>query len=257
MKIIENLVITTENQNDFKDVTEVKGNIYISKNTAANFPELITSCNIEISENATANFPKLRTSYNIYINENANVNFPKLIILNYIYINQNAIVNFSKLTTLGNINISENVNVNFPKLRTSGNINISKNSTLKAPLLVEQFKKIGYIIVDKVFTQGTYLNLTEKEIGYLRTIKPLLTSGRVDMSIWHQNDDWKTKTSEDIINNCGTTHCLAGWIQIIENGKYNHLKAEECGKICAQNLSYLFFKSETEVETVINTLIKD
>ena len=276
MKITGDLTITKENQNDFKDVTEVTGNIDIRPNATADFPALQTSSYIYISENATADFPALQTSSYIYISENATADFPALQTSGNIDIRPNATADFPALQTSGNIDIrpnatadfpalqtssyiyiSENATADFPALQTSGYIDIRPNATLKAPLLVEQFQKIGYVIVDGVFTQGIYLNLSEKEVGYLRTIKPLLASGRVVMSTWHQNENWKTKTIEEVIHNCGTTHCVAGWIQIIEKDKYNDMTAEQCGNTCAPNLAPLFFKSEAEVETIINTLIKD
>ena len=73
------LIITPENQNNFKDVTEVSGYIDISENAQADFPALQTSGNIYISENAQADFPALQTSGYIYISENAQADFGKIL----------------------------------------------------------------------------------------------------------------------------------------------------------------------------------
>jgi len=96
------------------------------------------------------------------------------------------------------------------------------------------------------------LELTEKEVEYLKKLKPIISSDKLVMSTWHENDNWKNQTVEEVMT-CGTTHCVAGWIQIFEKDKYNNMSAEECGNICAPNLKNLFFKSEKEVESVINT----
>lgn len=77
------------------------------------------------------------------------------------------------------------------------------------------------------------------------------------MGHWHKDDTWKNKTTEKVINECNTTHCVAGWIQIFEKDKYNDMEAEECGTRCAPNLANFFHSNESTVESLVNTIIQD
>ena len=237
MKHQGDLIVTTDNQDNFKDITEVSDYIYVS-------------------ENATFQADNLKKSGYIYVSENATFQADNLEeVSGYIKVRANATFQADNLKKSGYIKVSENATFQADNLKKSDSIELSENATLTAPKLAEKLNEIGYNIKGGRLTHGYYLHLTDKEISYLNRIKPLVESDKLVMSKWHENDNWKSQTIDEVIG-CGTTHCVAGWIQIFEKDKYNDVTAEECGKKCAPNLASLFFESEEKVELAINTLIQ-
>jgi hypothetical protein len=54
----------------------------------------------------------------------------------------------------------------------------------------------------------------EQAIKNLDTVRELILDDtkRLEMGHWHNNDEWQNRTcAEEAF--CGTTHCLAGWLQ--------------------------------------------
>lgn len=140
----------------------------------------------------------------------------------------------------------------------TGSVDVRQGATFTAPVLAEHFKKIGYPINDpnEKFSKGVYINLTEKEKEYLTRLKRIIAAKKLYMRHWHQNDDWKNQTIQYLESNeCNTTHCFAGWIQIWEKDELNHLSAEAAGKKAAPGLAFLFDQSDEYVEAIVNTLV--
>lgn len=67
------------------------------------------------------------------------------------------------------------------------------------------------------------------------------------MGHWHDNPDWKQHTcAEEAV--CGTTHCLAGWLQVCStDAKVRELEPAIAGVICAPVASKMFYKNDDEV----------
>ena len=72
-------------------------------------------------------------------------------------------------------------------------------------------------------------------------------AARLDMGIWHHNDDWKERTcAEETL--CGTTHCLAGWLQVCSTDpSIRSMDAELAGFKLAPIAAPLFFAGKTHV----------
>ena len=72
-------------------------------------------------------------------------------------------------------------------------------------------------------------------------------AARLDMGIWHHNDDWKERTcAEETL--CGTTHCLAGWLQVCSTDpSIRSMDAEIAGFKLAPIAAPLFFDGKKQV----------
>ena len=70
---------------------------------------------------------------------------------------------------------------------------------------------------------------------------------RLQMSRWHGGDEWVTRTcAEEAV--CGTTHCLAGWLQVCSTDPgIRAMDAEQAGFMCAPVASGMFFQPGTRV----------
>jgi len=70
---------------------------------------------------------------------------------------------------------------------------------------------------------------------------------RLEMSHWHGNSDWKDRTcAEEAV--CGTTHCLAGWLQVCTTEPaLREIDSELAGILCAPVASKMFYRGATEV----------
>jgi hypothetical protein len=160
----------------------------------------------------------------------------------------------------GSIYVQEGATLSAPALTKSGSIDVQQGATLSAPILAEIYFKKGYTILFEfhhkgTFPPGIYLNITEKEREYLTKMKPLISLKRLDMSDWHSSNEWKKQTIEEVESpECGTTHCMAGWIQIWNKDALNDMSAEEAGKSAAPNLACMFHQSTESAELAINTL---
>jgi hypothetical protein len=142
----------------------------------------------------------------------------------------------------------------------SGYVYVRQGATFTAPALAEYFFKLDYKNLFEYhhigkFQPGVYVTVNEKEISLLAQLKPLINRKRLAMSHWHQNENWKNKTAEKVINECNTTHCMYGWFQIFAKDEFNHLTTEEAGKIMAPNLHQFVNSSEEFIERMVNTLI--
>ena len=70
---------------------------------------------------------------------------------------------------------------------------------------------------------------------------------RLDMGLWHGDDAWRERScAEEAI--CGTTHCLAGWLQVCStNGDIRGLSNPQlAGTLAAPVASKMFFRDAGE-----------
>jgi hypothetical protein len=89
----------------------------------------------------------------------------------------------------------------------------------------------------------------EQAIENLDKVREILLDNRtrLDMSDWHSGDDWHNKTcAEETL--CGTTHCLAGWLQVCStHPEIRAIDAQLAGLLCAPVAAKMFFKGNDEV----------
>jgi hypothetical protein len=67
------------------------------------------------------------------------------------------------------------------------------------------------------------------------------------MDHWHETDEWKQRTcAEEAV--CGTTHCLAGWLQVCSTDpKVRDLAPNVAGFIQAPQAAKMFYSTNDEV----------
>ena len=70
---------------------------------------------------------------------------------------------------------------------------------------------------------------------------------RLEMSIWHEGDGWKNRTcAEEAV--CGTSHCLAGWLQVCSTDKtLRSIDPQLAGLYAAPVAAKMFFRDSDEV----------
>jgi hypothetical protein len=72
------------------------------------------------------------------------------------------------------------------------------------------------------------------------------TPSRLYMDNWHRDDTWRDRTCAEEAA-CGTTHCLAGWLQVCEGDR--NLDPATAGAHVAPVAARLFYSdSETVLE---------
>lgn len=89
----------------------------------------------------------------------------------------------------------------------------------------------------------------EQAIKNLDTVREIILDkeDRLFMADWHLSDDWKTRSCLEEAE-CGTGHCLAGWLQVCSTDpKIRGLDAETAGILCAPVASKMFYKTDGEV----------
>lgn len=164
----------------------------------------------------------------------------------------------------GNLIIEKGNKADYSKLtEVSGSVDVQEGATFTTPLLAETLYKKGYKILHTYhhegrFPSGYYLPvLTEKEKELLGKLKPIISSERLYMGHWHQNDNWKEQETNKVLHECKTTHCMYGWFQIFEKDKLNNLSPEVAGKRVAPNLHPYINSPESLIENIVNTIIVD
>ena len=72
---------------------------------------------------------------------------------------------------------------------------------------------------------------------------------RLHMSGWHRDNKWREENRTCIQEaECGTGHCLAGWLQVCSTDeKIRKLHPATAGILLAPVASHMFYKSESEV----------
>lgn len=89
----------------------------------------------------------------------------------------------------------------------------------------------------------------EQQIANLDKVGAIILDDeyRLDMRHWHGDLDWRGKTcAEEAI--CGTTHCLAGWLQVCATDQeIRNTTAQVAGALQAPIAAKLFFKDSATV----------
>jgi hypothetical protein len=89
----------------------------------------------------------------------------------------------------------------------------------------------------------------EQAIKNLDTVRELILDDtkRLDMGHWHSNDEWRNRTcAEEAF--CGTTHCLAGWLQNCSTDpKVRALYPSTAGVIQAPVAARMFYRDNATV----------
>ena len=112
--------------------------------------------------------------------------------------------------------------------------------------------------------RGTYLrgaddnNLCatpEESIANLDKVREIILNdkARLQMGHWHGDDAWVDRTcAEETI--CGTTHCLAGWLQVCSTKpEIRQMDANLAGILSAPVASKMFFRGPAEVLNWLET----
>ena len=90
---------------------------------------------------------------------------------------------------------------------------------------------------------------SEQAIENLDKVRAIILDdkARLEMGHWHQNSDWRERTcAEETL--CGTTHCLAGWLQVCTTEPaLKGIDAELAGILAAPVASKMFFRGQDEV----------
>ena len=92
---------------------------------------------------------------------------------------------------------------------------------------------------------------TEQAIKNLDVVGEIILdkADRLEMGHWHKTNDWVKRTCIEEAQ-CGTTHCLAGWLQICStDGKIRNLSPALAGTLLAPIASHMFYKTNDEVLT--------
>ncbi|MBA3773863.1 MAG: pentapeptide repeat-containing protein, partial [Ramlibacter sp.] len=76
---------------------------------------------------------------------------------------------------------------------------------------------------------------------------------RLNMDHWHDGDDWRDRTcAEEAV--CGTTHCLAGWLQVCSTEPaLRTVEASLAGALAAPIAAKMFYRGQQEALTWLET----
>ena len=89
----------------------------------------------------------------------------------------------------------------------------------------------------------------EQAVKNLDTVREIILDKeeRLYMGDWHQSDEWVGRTCLQEAE-CGTGHCLAGWLQVCSTDeKIRKLSAFTAGILLAPIASHMFYKTNNEV----------
>jgi hypothetical protein len=99
------------------------------------------------------------------------------------------------------------------------------------------------------FVSGEPTSTPEQSIENLDKVRAIIldSAERLDMAHWHGNSDWKEKTcAEEAV--CGTTHCLAGWLQVCATDpEIRAVETHPAGAMQAPIAAKMFFRGSDEV----------
>jgi len=86
----------------------------------------------------------------------------------------------------------------------------------------------------------------EQAIENLDKVRAIVLDNRsrLDMGDWHGSDQWKERTcAEETL--CGTTHCMAGWLQVCTTEpELKNIQTELAGIFAAPVAAKMFFKDD-------------
>jgi hypothetical protein len=88
----------------------------------------------------------------------------------------------------------------------------------------------------------------EQAIENLDKVRAIVLDSRdrLNMGHWHGSDDWRNRTcAEEVV--CGTTHCMAGWLQVCTTEPaLKNIDPQLAGILAAPIASKMFFKGGDE-----------
>ena len=91
----------------------------------------------------------------------------------------------------------------------------------------------------------------EESVSNLDKVREIILDNeeRLDMSTWHKNLDWLDRScAEEAI--CGTSHCLAGWLQVCSTDDIvRKIDPQLAGVIMAPVAAKMFFRDSEDVLT--------
>jgi uncharacterized protein YjbI with pentapeptide repeats len=113
----------------------------------------------------------------------------------------------------------------------------------------------GAYLSDADLRGGLERATPEQAIENLDRVRSIILDDktRLEMGHWHGGTDWEDRTcAEEAV--CGTTHCLAGWLQVCStNPEMRKIDAELAGILCAPVASKMFFRGSEEVLNWLDT----
>ena len=149
--INENITITTENQNEWKEKLKncetISGYVDVYKNAKFSAPKLKQSGYVNVYENVKFSAPKLETiSSSVYVYKNAKFSAPRLKQSGSVYVNENAKFSAPKLETVSDyVYVNENAKFSAPKLKQSGSVDVNENAKLEKQLWKIASKNKWYV----------------------------------------------------------------------------------------------------------------
>ena len=99
--------------------------------------------------------------------------------------------------------------------------------------------------------RGEKLNIAthEQAIENLDKVREIILDNNslLSMGHWHGDKEWVNRTcAEEVV--CGTTHCLAGWLQVCSTEPaLKQIDAQLAGILSAPVAAKMFFRDTTEV----------
>ena len=88
----------------------------------------------------------------------------------------------------------------------------------------------------------------EESVANLDKVREIVLDNeeKLDMGLWHDGNAWRDRTcAEEAI--CGTSHCLAGWLQVCATDpKVRNMDPQLAGIIQAPVAAKMFFRSGSE-----------
>ncbi len=95
----------------------------------------------------------------------------------------------------------------------------------------------------------------EQAIENLDKVREIVLDNRdrLDMGHWHADDGWKERTcAEETL--CGTTHCMAGWLQVCSTEPaLKGVEAYVAGVCAAPIAAKMFYRGQQEALTWLET----
>jgi len=149
----------------------------------------------------------------------------------------------TNVTTLDGVKFAKGVRLyGLTNITTLDGVKFAKDVTLKGLNNVTSLGNVEF--ADGIRLYGLYnvivnpVNITEDELAILRQI-PI---DNLDMSGWH--------------NDCGTTHCLAGWAQVLSGLESDDASAYDDGCRLLPSMQWYFFASTDAVKQYLQSIQK-
>ena len=163
MKHIGNLEITKSNQDDFKDLTEVSGDLYVYGQASLQADALTTiGGGLYVHSPASLQADALTTiGGNLYVYGQASLQADALTTIGGdLYVNSQASLQADALTTIGgDLYVNSPASLNAPKL--------DRNKKITRKQLARHFEKKGFVFADGILQK----KISKKQVGSLTIYK--------------------------------------------------------------------------------------